>query len=256
MTKRIAPLRLTLLLLAGTWFVPSSVAAGFDQTHALLTGVLTEYVKDGRVNYVGLKARPQELNEYLDQLAAVPRADFNTWTEPQQIAFLTNAYNAHTLKLIIDHFPIKGIRDIGNLLRGPWSQPVVRLFGGTITLNVLEHKMLRVDYNEPRLHFALVCAAKSCPPLRREAYVGARLDEQLDDQGRTFLSQSEKNRVDADQRIVYLSRIFKWYGKDFEKNSGSVLAGLKAYWPETAAAALAEGQFTIRYTRYDWSLND
>ena len=231
-------------------------AAEFDQAHATFAGVLTEYVRDARVDYTALKAHPQDLHRYLDQVTAVSKSEFKKWNEPQQIAFLSNAYNAYTLRLIIDHYPVKSIKDIGGLLTGPWDQPVVKLFGETITLNIVEHKILRKDYSEPRIHFALVCAAKGCPPLRSEAYVAGRLDAQLDDQAKQFLANPSKNRVEAGERVVYLSPIFKWYGGDFEKKSGSVLAALEPYWPEKSAAALAKGNFKIRYTEYDWSLND
>jgi hypothetical protein len=236
-------------------FTLRAAAAEFDHTHALLTGVLARHVKDARVDYAALQAQPAGLNRYLDQLAAVSQADFAKWSEPRRMAFLSNAYNAWTLKLVIDHYPVKSIKRIGGLFSSPWEQPVVRLFGGKLTLNTLEHGMLRVDYNEPRLHFALVCAAKGCPPLRAEAYVDTRLDEQLTDQARQFLATPDKNRVEAGARTVYLSPIFKWYGGDFEKKSGSVLAALKPYWPEKSAAALGKGDFKIRYTDYDWSLN-
>lgn len=118
----------------------------------------------------------------------------------------------------------------------------------------MEHKVLRVDYAEPRIHFALVCAAKGCPPLR-EAFVGTRHEEQLVDQAKQFLSESTKNRVDAANRTVYLSPIFKWYAGDFEKKSGSLLAALKPYWPEEEARIDTDG-FQISYTDYDWSLNE
>jgi hypothetical protein len=233
-----------------------ATAAEFDQTHALFTGVLTNYVKDARVDYAALKAHPQDLNRYLDQIAGVSKAEFKKWNEPQQIAFLSNAYNAYTMRLIIDHYPLKSIKDIGSIFSGPWDQPVVKLFGETMNLNTVEHKILRVNYAEPRLHFVLVCAAKGCPPLRAEAFVGARLEEQLMDQARLFLAEFTKNRVDTGKRVVHLSPIFKWYGTDFEKKSGSVLAALKPYWPKAAAAALANESFKIRYTDYDWSLNE
>lgn len=231
-----------------------ATAAEFDHTHALFTGVLTNYVKDARVNYAALKAHPQDLNRYLGQVAIVNKADFKKWSEPQQIAFLSNAYNAYTLRLIIDHYPLKSIKDIGNFINGPWDQPVVKLFGETMDLNTVEHKILRVDYAEPRLHFVLVCAAKGCPPLRGEAYVGARLEAQLVDQAKQFLAESAKNRVDVPARTVYLSPILKWYGSDFEKKHGSVLAALKPYWAGKPAAGYED--FKIRYTDYDWSLNE
>jgi hypothetical protein len=111
-----------------------------------------------------------------------------------------------------------------------------------------------VDYAEPRIHFALACAAKGCPSLRYEAYVGSRLDQQLDDLAKQFLATTNKNRIAAVERSVFLSPIFKWYGGDFEKKSGSVLATLKPYWPVKPVAGYEN--FQIRYPDYDWSLNE
>jgi len=235
---------------------PLADAADFDQSHALFESVLKSDVKNARVNYAALKAHPQELDRFLDQVAAVGESEFKRWTEKQQIAFLINAYNAYTLRLILDHYPVKSIKDIGTLFKGPWDQPVVHLFGRTLTLNTVENKILRKNYSEPRIHFALVCAAKGCPPLRAEAYVANRLDEQLDDQARQFLANAQKNRVDASGRTVYLSPIFKWYSEDFEKKSGGVLQFLKPYWSDKERAAVATGDFRIRYTDYVWSLNE
>lgn len=235
--------------------IVSTQAATFDQSHSLLDKTLKTYVKDALVDYAAMKANRQDLDRYLGEVAAVPEPDFKTWTEKQRLAFLINAYNAFTLQLILDHYPVKSIKDIGGWLKGPWDQPVVHLLGRTRTLNELEHKILRVQYNEPRIHFALVCAARGCPPLRSEAYVADRLDAQLDDQAKQFLATANKNRVEAGEQVVYLSPLFKWYGVDFEKKSGSVLAALKPYWPKEAAAALTKGDFKVRYTDYDWSLN-
>jgi len=230
-------------------------AAGFDHTHVLLDSALRAHVRDSLVDYASLKAQRAELDLYLKQVAAVGENTFQKWDESKQLAFLINAYNATTLQLIIDHYPVASIKKIGSWLKGPWDQPVVHLRGRTLTLNDLEHKILRVQYDEPRLHFALVCAALGCPPLRSEAYVASRLNEQLDDQARRFLAHSDKNRVDAKAREVYLSPIFKWYGEDFVKKHGSVLAALKPFWPESVAG-LVEGNFKVRYTDYDWALNN
>jgi len=231
----------------------SASSAQFDQTHARWTEVLSLHVRDGLVNYAALSARPEGLDQYLDQLASVKQVDFQAWSEPERIAFLCNAYNAYTLRLILGHYPLTSIKSIGGLFRGPWDQPVVNLFGETRTLGFLEHKVLREDYNEPRVHFALVCAAKGCPPLRNEAYQGARLEEQLVDQARRFLAQTDKNRVDASAGVVYLSPIFKWYRGDFERKNGSVLKGLEPYWPEGIHISAS---FKIRFSNYDWSLNE
>ena len=230
-------------------------SAPFDTMHAPWNAVLQQHVRKARVDYAALRAKPEMLDQYLAAVSQVTRAEFKAWSERDQIAFLCNAYNAYTLRLILDHHPVKSIKDIGSVLKGPWDQPVVRLFGETRTLNDLEHRMLRVDYAEPRIHFALVCAAKGCPPLRSEAFVGTRLNEQLDDQARAFVAESTKNRVDPDKRTVYLSPIFKWYSADFEVGDGSVLGHLKPYWRDEWRALPLE-KFKIRYTDYDWSLND
>ncbi|MBI2924347.1 MAG: DUF547 domain-containing protein [Verrucomicrobia bacterium] len=230
--------------------------AEFDQTHAAFDGLLKKHVRDGWVDYAALKADLKPLNAYLDSLAAVSEKDFNRWPEKERFAFLINLYNATTLKLIVDHYPVKSIKDIGGFLSGPWKQEVVRLFGRATTLSAVEHNIIRAQFHEPRVHFALVCAAKGCPALRAEAYLGTRLDEQLDDQGRVFLAQAQKNRVDAGARVIFLSPIFKWFAEDFEAKSGSVLAFVKPYLPENARRAVEQDGFKIKYTDYDWSLND
>ncbi len=244
------------LLLAG------EARAAFDQTHAAFDAVLKSHVADGRVNYAALKAAPQPLNACLATLAAVPEAEFKAWSEKDRLAFLFNLYNAATLKLIVDHYPVASIKKIGGLFNfgglgdGPWKQKVVRLFGQVTTLDHLEHGIIRKDYAEARAHFALVCAARGCPPLRAGAFVGARLDAQLDEQGKIFLGQSEKNRVDAAKRTLHLSPIFKWFAGDFETTAGSVEKFVAPYFAEASRAALTAGGFSISYTDYDWSLND
>ena len=246
-------------LLLGTWMtLPPAVAAApaFAQSHALLGQVLSRHVAEGRVDYAALKKDPADLDRYLAQLSAVSKEELKSWDEPSQLAFLINAYNAWTLRLVATHYPVGSIKDIGTLVRGPWDQRVVNLWGETLSLDTLEHSVLRKDYKEPRIHFALVCAARSCPPLRSEPYLGEQLGRQLDDQARQFLATPSKNRVVAAGHTVHLSPIFKWYAADFERQSGSVLSALQPYWPADTAALLAKGQFSIRYTVYDWSLND
>lgn len=239
------------LCLTGT-----ATAAEFDHLHRRWTDVLAHQVKDGLVDYSALKAQPAKLNAYLVTLAEVPQAEFARWTERQRLAFLCNAYNAATVRLIVDHYPVKSIKDLGGLFSSPWERPVVKLFGAVHTLDQLEHRMIRPQFREPRIHFALVCAARGCPPLRAEAYIEERLDEQLADQARKFLASPEKNRLDEVTGTLHLSPIFKWYGDDFGRDTDSVLRALKPYWPKASAAALSKGGFRIRYTDYDWSLNE
>jgi hypothetical protein len=230
--------------------------SAFDQSHQQLDRVLKRFVKDGRVNYSALQKDSKALHEYLGQVAAVSENEFKRWTQSQQLALLINLYNAATLDLIVQHYPISSIKKIGSFFKGPWDQPVVRLFGQTITLNRLEHEILRKKYKEPRIHFAIVCAALGCPPLRSEAYTPDRLNEQLIDQARIFLGNKQKNRVDIEKRVTYLSPIFKWFSEDFEKQSGSVLKFVALFYLAGVQEELKKGGFKIRYTDYDWSLNE
>jgi hypothetical protein len=258
MTRRLFPRLLWCALALGL----APLASAFDHTHAAFDALLQARVADGRVDYAALKAAPQPLTAYLDTLAAVREADFKSWSEKDRLAFLCNLYNAATLQLIVDHYPVASIRKIGGFFNfgglgdGPWKQKVVRLFGQVTTLDHVEHGIIRKEYPDARAHFALVCAARGCPPLRAGAFVGARLDAQLDEQGRVFLGEQEKNRVDAAKRTLHLSPIFKWFAGDFEAAAGSVEKFVAPFFPEAARAALAAGGFKISYTDYDWSLND
>jgi len=226
-----------LTLLVGTAFAAS--AQGLDP-------ILKKYVANGRVDYQGLHADVKPLADYLKQAGKVPESEFKAWGEKQRLAFLINVYNASTLQLIVDHYPVKSIKKAKRGFKGPWDQPVVPLFGKKITLNELEHKIIRPQYHEPRAHMALVCAAKGCPILRSEAYTAERLDEQLDDQSRLYLSTPAGLVINRKKGTASISAIFKWYGGDFasvpafiEKHSDESIKGLK-----------------IKYLSYDWSLNE
>jgi hypothetical protein len=232
-------------------------AAEFDHDHAAWTRLLSEHVKDGRVDYSQWKDRPaaQALQGYLDTLSGVDESVFRQWAQPQQLAFLINLYNAATVRLILDHYPVNSIKNIGGWFSGPWSQKVVRVFGNVTTLGHIEHQRLRKDYREPRIHFAIVCGALGCPPLRPEAYVATRLEEQLQDQGRSFLSDTNKNWADGDTRTLHLSPLFKWFKSDFTASGGSVQAFVAPYLGLDVAPNRLLQDWSIRYTDYDWALN-
>ena len=195
-------------------------------------------------------------------LAALARQDPASLPRAEQLAFWINAYNAYTIQLIVKHDENKSIRNInrtiGLKLKGPWSEPLARVGGKNNTLDDIEHKIIRPTYQEPRIHFALVCAAMGCPPLRREAYTGARLDAQLEEQGAVFLLRSpSKNRVDVASKTFYHSMIFGYYKADF---GGTLVSAGKyaAHWfPAGSAerALLESGAFRAVETKYDWTLN-
>ncbi len=246
------PSKIHLVSLLAASFITIGAAQAFDHTHSEFTEVLRVHVKGATVDYAALKKSPGKLESYLASAAAVKESDFQTWTEARQIAFLANLYNAATLKLIIDHYPVKSIKDIGGLLSSPWKQPVVGLFGEKVTLDHVEHGLLRKNYSEPRVHFAVNCASVGCPNLRAEAFQADRLDAQLDEQARLFLSDKTRNRVEGG--TLYLSPIFDWFAADFTK-AGSVADFVAPYFPSEDRKAVVSGELKIRYTDYNWSLN-
>ena len=227
----------------------------FDHRHEKFARILEAHVNEGAVDYAALKSTPAGLAGYLEDVALVTEAEFKAWTQAQQQAFLVNLYNAATLRLIADHYPVKSIKKIGGLFGSPWKLEVVRLWGRRITLDEVEHGLLRARYTEPRVHFALVCGAISCPPLRGEPYVAEQLDAQLTDQGRRFLKQTAKNRVDTATETLWLSPIFKWFAEDFTKEGKTIEEFVASFCIETDARRIRQGGLKVKYTDYDWSLN-
>ena len=229
--------------------------------------VLDAYVNEqGFVDYQGLQANRQRLDQFNASLAAVDAATYDSWTEAEQMALWINAYNSLTLKSIIDESPIKdSIKDIVGVWR--IKQHAVLADGKTLTLNNIEHDVLRADFNEPRIHVAINCASFSCPDLRMEVYTGDKLDAQLDEQVRRFLSNPKGLRIDREADIVYLSKIFEWFGEDWTPSYGvesgftgnqherAVLNFISGYLEADDQAYLAEGNYRVKYIDYDWSLN-
>lgn len=225
-----------------------------DHSHAAFTSILSKHVKNELVDYAGIKKNPAPLNTYLDTLASVPESAFKKWDKKQQMAFLINLYNAATLKLVIDHYPVKSIKEIGGA-QGPWKQKVVRLFGKIETLDHIEHNLLRPKYKDPRVHFAVNCASIGCPALRAEAFQAEKLDAQLDEQGRIFIRDTSKNSVDAKNKTLNLSEIFDWFKDDFTAKSGTVEKFISGYVSDADQKVIQQGGLAIKKTKYDWNLN-
>ena len=240
--------------------------------------VLERFVNDeGMVDYAGLKADSASLGDFLEAVGKLDRTEYEGWDDTSKIAFWINAYNALTLDAIIDHYPIKAsfARSLiypKNSIRqipGVWDDLKWSVMGEKMTLNGIEHQTLRADFNEPRIHVALVCAAMGCPPLRNEPYVGERLDEQLDDQSRRFLSNPAKFRIDREDGTLHLSPIFKWFGEDFVQTYGTddkfewyggeeraVVNFIAGYLSADDRDYLESTKPAIKYLDYDWSLNE
>lgn len=244
--------------------------AAFDHSHSDWAQVLERHLiwNEARtltlVNYDALQSNPTKLNNYLEGLSAVTRPKFERWGRDRQLAFLINAYNAYTLKLIIDHYPVESIRDIGAFWQSPWKKRFFTLLGERRHLDELEHQMIRERgvYNEPRIHFAVNCASLGCPTLRPEPFVADKLERQLHDSTRLFLRDRSRNRYRDGELSV--SSIFKWYREDFQRGWNGV-SSLDEFFARYADAlglaqsqrdALNEGEMEYRFLDYDWSLND
>jgi hypothetical protein len=249
-----ATLCVLLLCLAASSLAPA--CSNVDPSHAAWSELLSRRVEDGRVDYAGLVENDlPALDAYLATLSGTCAEDYARWSRVEKIAFWINAYNAFTVRLIANHYPLDSIRNIGWLPGAAFRKafiPMQGLRGEDVSLDDIEHRVLRAGFGEPRIHFALVCAARSCPPLRTEAYRGADLAAQLDDQGRRFLGDRDRNRVDGGARTLYLSKIFDWFRPDFE-TQGSLAAFVAPYLGVPAADIAA---FAIEFLPYDWSLNE
>ena len=229
--------------------------------NAVLARVVDER---GMVAYEALQRDPARLDRYLQALADLSPERFASWSEADQIALLINAYNALTLRSIIDHDPI---RPTIKAIPGVWKLRRHSVIGQRLTLDEIEHRILRRKYNEPRIHAALVCAAISCPPLRREAYTGPELDRQLQDQTNRWLASSEGLRIDRNAGTVAISSIFQWFAEDWpradpnaapvpgHKKESAVLHFIARHRPAEDRSLLLGGDFRLEYLPYNWSLN-
>ena len=220
--------------------------------HSAFDALLKQHVDEhGFVDYAGLASDASKLDGYI---AALRGAPFDALGRNEKLAFLINAYNAFTLRLILDNLPIDSIKDIPGRKR--WDAVRWRVGGYTWSLNQIEHEQIRPNFAEPRIHFALVCAAVGCPKLRNEAYAAKRLEEQLADQLRYAHTHDRWFRFDASANAVYLTKLYKWYGGDFKQIAGSVL-DFAARSSHTLKQALASGKKPkIKWLAYDWALND
>ena len=250
----------------------------FDQNHTIFTKLLQENVKDDKVNYPGFK-NSQEFDKYLESLGNIDPKAFNIWTEKQKLAFWINAYNAFTIKAITDHYPIERSFTLIGIFYAPensilqipgvWKKLKFNAVGEEVTLDHIEHGILRKEFNEPRIHAAINCASISCPDLRDEAYIGERIDIQLHDASRNFVNSKYKGvLIDKDKNKIKVSKIFKWFGDDFfsvyqmqefinkpDKQNGT-LGFIYKYIIDDEKEYILSGDYKLKYLSYDWGLNE
>ncbi len=264
MLKYTAPIMIALM--AG--ISSPAMAQSFD--HQAWDDIVKENVKiigpgATSFDYANVQTKQEQLKAYLDQLSAVDQATFDAWSSDEQLAFLMNAYNAFTVELILTKYPdLNSIKELGTVTSSPWKKEFVPLLGQNVSLDNIEHDMIRGSgrYNEPRIHFGVNCASIGCPPLINEAFTGEKVDAQLEKATQDFLTDRTRNFVNGE--VVTVSQIFEWYGGDFEAgwrdaiDLGEFLAlygdslGLDADQSE----ALAAGEYDIEFSEYDWRLND
>jgi len=247
--RRLPALVLLLAMSQAAW------GASFD--HSAFDALLRQHVVNGMVDYDAFAAAPS-FPHYLDALS---KADPAALDDQERLAYWINVYNAYTLRLITEHQERQSIRNINRTLgfagKGPWVEKLVKAGGQVYHLDNVEHDIIRKQWHEPRIHFALVCAAMSCPPLRSEAFTGALLDAQLTDQARRFLRTPAKNRIDLATATVYGSPIYaSYYREDFGSTDAAIGRYLAAFYPAgPEQELLRSGHFKLVATPYDWTLN-
>ncbi len=274
MRRRVGTALVVGLLLCGSASGAESPAPGsFDHAHARFERVLRAHVRQGQVDYAALQAERATLDGYLQELAALDAATLAGFSREQQLAFWINSYNALVLRTVVDRYPIKGRTLVGVAFpaNSIWQVPGAfgerrhRVAGRLLSLDDIEHRTIRPQFREPRVHVALVCAARSCPPLRPEPYRAATLEAQLDDQARVFMADRIRGlRLSSVADALEVSTIFKWFGEDFAPlGGGDVQVGIRAFAARHAPAAdaelsrrLAASRTKLRFLDYDWTLND
>jgi len=210
--------------------------------HSAWNDLLQKHVfRNGNVDYKGFITDSESFEAYLNSLSE--NEPQNSWTKAEKFAYWINAYNAFTVKLIIDNYPIKSIKDIVK----PWDKKFILIGNDLVSLNHIEHKILR-KMDEPRIHFAIVCASVSCPKLQNIAFDAVNLESQLTNATKEFLEDSTRNNFS--ENSIEISKIFKWFASDF-KQDGSLIDFLNTYSEITISQKASK-----RFMDYDWDLNE
>jgi hypothetical protein len=248
------------MLLALALFLSSD----FDQTHARWTEVLAGHVRGEAVDYKALKQDRAGLDAYVGSLETVQPEEFASWPRAQRFAFWIDAYNAYTVKRVVDAYPIESIQDLGDAKGKVWDQefiPLGRLFpdagGKDLSLNDIENRILRPTFKDARVHAAINCASRGCPPILAKAFVGEHLDEQLDEQVQRWLADPARNRFDAKTRKVVVSKIFDWFKDDFVRDAAASRLARIAQRPRRSASRIGSAKdLAIEFQDCSWKLND
>jgi len=269
---RRVPLRLTVVASLIVLALVAPRAASFDHDYWDYAKVLHDYVHASRVDYTALRRSRAGLDAVVAEFAGPAADEERAWPREQRLAFWINAYNACTLRAIVDHYPIQSSwltllpRNSIRQIDGVWTTLTWRAAGRTLTLDDIEHRILRPEFKEPRVHFAVNCASAGCPPLAAEPYRGATIDAQLDAAARRYLASEHGLRID--RGTLRVSKILQWYGEDFvarfapdapagpARVEQAIRAVVETFGPPEAAALARTKSVRVRFLDYDWSLND
>ncbi len=230
--------------------------------HSLWADLLSAHVREeddgvARVDYAALAASKADLEKLGTYLDTLQDTKVSSLARDEQFAYWANLYNAVTVEVILDHYPVRSIRDInispGLFSSGPWGKPLVTVEGKELSLDNIEHDILRKNWDEPRVHYAVNCASYGCPNLATDPYTGKTLEAQLDAAARAYVNHPRGVRFDGSKLV--LSKIFDWYGKDFGTTRDEQLAAIAAHAAPDLAERLATHSGRIGY-EYDWTLND
>jgi hypothetical protein len=222
-------------------------------SHELWNTLLKKNVSStGKVNYKAFVTDSVKLNSYLKLISGY-KPNEKTWSESEQKAFWINAYNAFTVKLIVDNYPVKSINDVVSKMKittktTPWDIKFIKIGNVSYSLNNIEHEKLRKAFGDARFHFVLVCAAKSCPNLLNEAYTTDKLETQMEKQTKFFLNDNVKNNITSN--ALKISKIFQWYADDFKSDKSNLIDFINRY-----SAVKVNPKASISYLEYSWDLN-
>lgn len=243
---------LVLTMIHGTAITVS--ASGKNDPNSLLDRVLGRYVsKDGLVDYQRLK-KDKDFVRYIEYLSTADPDKLPT--DKHRLAFWINAYNAFVLKGVLDGYPIKSVLDVGWLPHSFFKRKEFVIKQGKITLQKIENEKLRESFREPRIHFAINCASMSCPKLITEAYGAEILEQQLEAQAISFINNKSRNYLDKENKVLYLSSIFKWYKEDFIRSGEKIEEYVARYLNPEDAGFIRNNKVTVKYLDYDWGLNE
>lgn len=254
MSKRNIILILFLILSVRLLYPCNLLAKDFDYT--IYTKLLEKYVSDGKVDYLTWKKKDSDVfKKYIEGLSDV---SLEKMTDGEQKAFWINTYNAVTIYGVLNNISKNAfLAKVFSVLmvRGFFDTIEHEIAGESLTLDNIENKKLRTGFNDPRVHFAIVCASKSCPKIQAQVFMAEGLDRRLDEAARLFIQDTTRNRLDKEKNILYSSQIFKWFSEDFIDEAGSVTPYLKKYLSEKDAKYLSNHEIEIKYLHYSWLVN-